>query len=130
MNDQKLTEEEFISQLGTLISKAPEDMVYVINATSDPEKKKGKQIIACAGKKIQLNFLMNVAFDHCPDLKNLISDSLRMHSVRKPKDGLEAILEQMKGSFPQEELFEAIINIMKEREPRKNSYNSSFGPGH
>lgn len=60
----RMTSDEFFDEMKSLLSRAPENMVYVLNAMEDPESgTEGRSVIAVNGSCMKIGYAFRVAFD-------------------------------------------------------------------
>lgn len=122
MDDQKLTDVEFLNQIEALVKRAPDNLVYMINVLEDPKKEVSRQIITACGTPKDLCFAFKSAFDKSPELKDAIEKALRIHSIMNSKGGLSSIIREMTSRPDLEETMHELLKEFCKKE--------GFGPGH
>ena len=87
---QRLTKEQFFSQLETLLKSAPENMLYLVNAMEDPESKKnGRQVIALSGSCHKISYAFKNAFEQDHRFEHVVGHAVDYSRFMKSrKSGL------------------------------------------
>jgi len=98
---EKLNSSEFFTLLEELLKKAPDDMVYLINAMENPESEGviGKSVIAVSGSCAKIAFAFNVAFKENKHYEHIVGHAVDysrfMKKSRSPFGSPISILEEL-----------------------------------